>query len=69
MDFVEVDLGRGIIELMDKSKLVQNNSVVDNDHEHTEVTEYLLNGKVVHRSVHVTLKKGIGIEGIFGKIG
>jgi hypothetical protein len=43
-------------------------SVVDNEHEHTEAIEYLLDGKIVHRSVHVHLKEGIGIEGILGSI-
>lgn len=66
---ITVDLGTGIIQLMDEALLTPNHSVVDNAHEHTEVKEYLLDGKVVHRSVHVTLKKGLGIEGILGRFG
>ena len=51
---------------MDEHVPTPNHSVIDNEHEHTEVTEYLLNGEVVHRSVHVTLKQGIGVESIIG---
>ena len=51
---------------MDEQVLTPNHSVIDNENEHTEVTEYLLNGEVVHRSVHVTLKQGIGVESIIG---
>lgn len=54
---------------MDETTLMPNHSVVDNEHEHTEVTEFLLNGEVVHRSVHVSLKRGLGIEGVLGSIG
>lgn len=64
---ITVDKGFGIIELMDESLLTPNHSLVDNEWERTKVTEYLLDGKVVHRSVHVTLKQGIGIEGVLGR--
>lgn len=65
---IDVDLGTGVMCQLDKSLLTPRHSVVDNGHERTNVTEYLLKGKVVHRSVHVQLKQGIGIEGIFGSI-
>lgn len=66
---ISVDLGDGRIREMDEALLTPNHSLVDNDHEHTKVTEYQLNGQVVHRSVHVHLKQGIGIECLMGKIG
>jgi len=66
---VKVDLGEGIIE-MDESLLDGPYlSTVDNEHEHTSITEYRLKGQVVHRSVHVRLKQGVGIEGIPGLFG
>lgn len=66
---INVDLGEGVITQMDDSALTPNHSVVDNDHERTEITEFLLNDKVVHRSVHVHLKQGIGIEATLGSFG
>ena len=66
---ITVDLGDGIIQEMDEALLTPNHSVVDNEHEHTRITEFQLNGKVVHRSVHVHLKQGLGIEAVLGKIG
>lgn len=66
---INVDLGTGVMCQLEDHLLTRRNSVVDNGHERTKVTEYLLKGKVVHRSVHVQLKQGIGIEGIFGSIG
>lgn len=48
----------GVLCEVDEATLIPNHSTVDNDNEFTQVTEYLLNGEVVHRSVHVTLKKG-----------
>lgn len=66
---IDVDLGIGVITQLDDSMLTPRHSIVDNGHERTKVTEFLFNGKVVHRSVHVRLKQGIGIEGVFGSIG
>lgn len=54
---------------VDESTLTPNHSVVDNDNEYTKVMEFRLNGEVVHRSVHVTLKKPLGIEGLLGRLG
>ena len=42
---------------MDDSLLEKREGVEDNDHECAEWTEYWLNGELVHRSVHLTLKK------------
>ena len=42
---------------MDTSQLEKREGVLDNDNEYTTWTEYWLDGELVHRSAHVTLKK------------
>jgi len=42
---------------MDDSLLEYRSGEVDNDNEFTKWTEYWLDGELVHRSAHVTLKK------------
>jgi hypothetical protein len=42
---------------MDESLLEHKTGKVDNEDEHTTWDEYYLDGELVHRSVHVTLKK------------
>lgn len=42
---------------MDDSLLEKKEGSVDNDVESTTWTEYWLDGELVHRSAHVTLKK------------
>lgn len=42
---------------MDDSLLAKREGSVDNDNEYTTWVEYWLNDELVHRSVHVTLKK------------
>jgi hypothetical protein len=42
---------------MDDSLLEKREGAVDNDNEFTTWTEYWLDGELVHRSAHVTLKK------------
>jgi hypothetical protein len=42
---------------MDESLLEKRTGVDDNANEHVEWIEYWLNGELVHRSVHMTLKK------------
>ena len=42
---------------MDDSLLVKQEGVVDNENEYTTWVEYWLDGELVHRSAHVTLKK------------
>jgi len=42
---------------MDESLLVKQEGTVDNDNELTTWVEYWLDGELVHRSAHVTLKK------------
>ena len=43
---------------MDESLLEKREGSLDNDIESTNWTEYWLNGELVHRSVHVSLKTG-----------
>jgi len=67
---VPVDLGDGVIFEMEDTELDgPHHSVVDNENEHTTAVEWHLNGKVVHRSVHIRLKKGLGIEALLGQVG
>lgn len=42
---------------MDDSLLERRTGEVDNDNEFTTWVEYWLNGELVHRSAHVTLKQ------------
>ena len=62
---ITIDRGNGI-EMMDTAHLDNTSSVVDNENELTKITEYLLEGKVVHRSVHVQLKQGLISTGTAG---
>lgn len=48
---------------MDTSLLEHRSGEVDNDNEFTTWTEYWLDGELVHRSVHVTLKKAPSFVG------
>lgn len=42
---------------MDDSLLAKREGVDENDNERAEWVEYWLDGELVHRSVHMTLKK------------
>jgi len=42
---------------MDESALVKSEGLIDNDNERTTWVEYRIGDEIVHRSVHVTLKK------------
>ena len=42
---------------MDESLLEKREGSIENDNEMTTWVEYWLDGELVHRSVHVTLKK------------
>jgi len=45
--------------LMDETLLEKKEGSVDNDHEYTTWREYWLDGELVHRSAHVTLKRPV----------
>ena len=50
--------------LMDESLLDKREGTVENDNESTTWVEYWLDGELVHRSAHVSLKKSMfaGLE-------
>jgi hypothetical protein len=47
---------------MDEALLEKREGNVDNDNEYTTWVEYWLDGELVHRSVHVQLKKSVGLK-------
>ena len=49
----------GELTQMDTKDLSHHEYEIDNDIEHTKVTEYWLDGELVHRSVDMHLKTGI----------
>jgi hypothetical protein len=51
---------------MEESLLEKREGIVDDDNEHTTWVEYWLNGEIVHRSAHVTLKRVASIIGEAG---
>lgn len=61
----------GPITEMDEALLEKREGFVDNDHEYTTWIEYWIPGttdRAIHRSVHVTLKVGTGVEGVLGRM-
>ena len=54
---------------MDDSLLEKKEGLVDNDNERTSWVEYWLEGELVHRSVHVHLKKNVLADGVAAMIG
>ena len=50
--------------MMDSALLEKKEGVLDNENEHTTWVEYWDKKDLVHRSVHVTLKKNVWAEGI-----
>lgn len=53
---------------MDESLLEKKEGMVENDHEMTQWVEYWLEGELVHRSVHVVLKKNVLADGVAAMI-
>jgi hypothetical protein len=53
---------------MDEATLRKVEGSIDNENETTTWVEYWDGDELVHRSVHVRLKKGLGIEGSIGSI-
>ena len=51
---------------MDDSLLEKREGSVDDENEYTTWVEYWLEGELVHRSAHVTLKKALPIGGEVG---
>lgn len=53
----------GYPSVMDTTDLELKTSLIDNENERTEATEYWLDGELVHRSVNMFLKKAIFGDG------
>lgn len=53
---------------MDDSLLEKREGSLENDTETTSWVEYWLNGELVHRSVHMALKRGVFADGISQQI-
>jgi hypothetical protein len=51
-------------EMIDESLLEYSEGQLDNDNELTQWKEWRLDGKIVKRGAHVTLKKNVAAEGI-----
>jgi hypothetical protein len=49
---------------MDDSLLEKREGTIDNDNETTNWVEYWLEGELVHRSVHMTLKRNVTGEAV-----
>jgi hypothetical protein len=49
---------------LDESLLEKKEGSLDNEHEITNWIEYWHEGELVHRSVHVTLKKNVFSDGV-----
>jgi hypothetical protein len=49
---------------MDDSLLEKREGSIENDTETTSWVEYWLDGEMVHRSVHMALKRGVFADGI-----
>ncbi len=54
---------------MDESLLEKREGSVENDTETTSWVEYWLDGEMVHRSVHMALKRGVFADGISQSVG
>ena len=55
-----------IYGLLDDSDLRRKAWVEEDAQKSNSIVEYYLAGKLVHRSAHVTMKVGIGIESLIG---
>jgi hypothetical protein len=53
---------------MDDSLLEKREGSIDNDTETTSWVEYWLDGEMVHRSVHMALKRSVFSDGITQQI-
>ena len=54
---------------MDDSLLEKREGSLENDTETTSWVEYWLNGEMVHRSVHMALKRSVFADGISQSVG
>lgn len=54
---------------MDESLLEKRTGSEENDNEFIDWVEYWLDGELVHRSVHVILKRNVAADGVAQLIG
>ena len=54
---------------MDEELLEKREGLIDDDNERTSWVEYWLDGELVHRSVHVHLKKNVLADGMTAMFG
>lgn len=54
---------------MDDSLLIRRDGEINNDNERTTWVEYYLGDELVHRSVHVRLKRNVTAEAIAASFG
>lgn len=59
----------GVLGETDDALLEQRTGSFDNDNETTTWVEYWLDGALVHRSAHVTLKRNVTMESAVGGFG
>jgi len=50
--------------MIDESLLIYSEGVIDDENEYTTWKEWRLDGKIVKRSAHVTLKKNVAAEAV-----
>jgi len=49
---------------MDENELTKKEGFIDNSNEFTTWVEYYLEGELVHRSAHVTLKRSVLLQAV-----
>jgi hypothetical protein len=52
------------MKLIDEALLAYSTGILDDENEYTVWKEWRLDGKIVKRSAHVTLKKNVAADGI-----
>ena len=57
------------MEMIDESLLEKTEGLLDNDNEYTTWQEWRLDGKIVKRGAHVTLKRSVFAEGFAAEFG
>lgn len=59
----------GVLGETDESLLEKRTGALENDNERTTWIEYWLDGVLVHRSAHVTLKRPVETQSVVGGFG
>lgn len=53
---------------MEARFLKRADEIIDNDRERTQIIQYFFQDTLVHRSVHIQLKQGLGIEAALAQL-